>query len=72
VLEEAAKFLKANGAGVIDVCATHHLYVPGAQEKLDLSPINQIMVTDTIEPKSKSKKLKVISVAKMIADEIGA
>lgn len=71
-LVEAAKFLKQSGAGVINVCATHHLYVPGAQEKLDKSPINQIMVTDTVEPKSKSKKLKVISVAKMIAAEIAA
>ncbi|KKU87324.1 MAG: Ribose-phosphate pyrophosphokinase [Candidatus Beckwithbacteria bacterium GW2011_GWC2_47_9] len=71
-LVEAAKFLKQNGAETIDVCATHHLYVPGAQEKLDQSPLNQIMVTDTIELKSKSKKLKVISVAKMIAEEIAA
>ena len=71
-LVEAAKFLKQNGAETIDVCTTHHLYVPGAQEKLDQSPLNQIMVTDTIELKSKSKKLKVISVAKMIAEEIAA
>ena len=69
---EAAKFLKSNGAVKIDVCATHHLYVPGAQEKLDQSPLNQIMVTDTVEPKSESKKLKVVSVAKMIAAEIAA
>lgn len=71
-LVEAAKFLKANGAEKIEVCATHHLYVPGAQEKLDSSGLNQIIVTDTVEPKSKSKKLKVISVAKMIAAEIAA
>ena len=69
---EAAKFLKQNGAETIDVCATHHLYVPGAQEKLDASPVNQIMVTDTVESRSKSKKLKVVSVAKMLADEITA
>ena len=69
---EAAKVLKSNGAVKIDVCATHHLYVPGAQEKLDQSPLNQIMVTDTVEPKSESKKLKVVSVAKMIAAEIAA
>ena len=71
-LVEAAKFLKQNGAETIDVCATHHLYVPGAQEKLDAMPLNQIMVTDTVEPRSKSKKLKVVSVAKMLADEITA
>lgn len=71
-LVEAAKFLKTNGADKINVCATHHLYVPGAQSKLDNSPINQIMVTDTVEPQSESRKLKVVSVAKMIAAEIGA
>lgn len=71
-LVEATKFLKANGAARINVCATHHLYVPGAQAKLDASAINQIMVTDTVEPQSKSKKLQVISVAAMIADEIRA
>ena len=51
-LVEAAKFLKQNGAETIDVCATHHLYVPGAQEKLDASPVNQIMVTHTLASKS--------------------
>jgi len=71
-LVEAAKFLKANGAARINVCATHHLYVPGAQEKLDKTAITQILVTDTIEPRSKSKKLQIISVAAMIADEIRA
>lgn len=71
-LVEAARFLKLSGAAKINVCATHHLYVPGAQEKLDQSPINQIMVTDTIESKSKSKKLKVVSVASIIAAEIAA
>lgn len=71
-LVEATKFLKANGAARINVCATHHLYVPGAQEKLDKTAITQILVTDTIEPRSKSKKLQVISVAAMIADEIRA
>jgi len=69
-LVEAAKFLTKNNAAAINVCATHHLYVPGAQEKLDASAIKQIMVTDTVEPRSNSKKLKVVSVAKMIAEEI--
>lgn len=71
-LVEAAKFLKANGAKTINVCATHHLYVPGAQEKLDKTAITKIMVTDTIEPRAKSKKLQVVSVAAMIAEEIAA
>lgn len=69
-LAAAAEFLQKNGASKIDVCATHHLYVKGAQEKLDKTAINQIMVTDTVERKSASKKLKVISVAGMIAQEL--
>lgn len=71
-LVAAAKFLQEAGAKKINVCATHHLFVPGAQEKLDKTGIKQIIITDTIEPKSTSSKLKVISVASAIAKEIQA
>lgn len=71
-LVEAAKFLHKDGAASIEVCATHHLYVPGAQAKLDQSPLKSLMVTDTIEPQSKSKKLHIVSVAATIAAEIAA
>ncbi|AKM79086.1 TPA: hypothetical protein DEQ95_03905 [Candidatus Beckwithbacteria bacterium] len=69
-LIEAVKFLKAKGASQIEVAATHHLYVPGAQAKLDRSPIARVVVTDTVEPRVKSKKLVVLSVAEVIAREI--
>ncbi len=69
-LVEAAKFLKKHGVQSIKVAATHHLYVPGAQEKIDESPIDSLVVTDTVEPREKSRKLKVISVAEKIAKEI--
>jgi len=71
-LVEAAKFLTKQGVQSIEVAATHHLYVNHAQEKLDKSKINSMVVTDTVEPKVKSKKLKVISVAGVIAKEIKA
>lgn len=69
-LLEVAEFLKAQGAGTIQVAATHHTYVPGAQAKIDESPIDVLAVTDTIEPQVESPKLRVLSVAHLIADAI--
>jgi len=69
-LIESAKFLKKQGAKKIIVGATHHLYVSGTQKKLDKSPIDKIVVTDTIAQKDKSRKLKVLSVDKLIAEEV--
>jgi len=71
-LIESAKFLKKKGAKEITVGATHHLYVEGTQKKLDKSPIDRIIVTDTITQKEKSGNLKVLSVAGTVAKEIGA
>jgi len=71
-LVEAAKLLKQEGAKTIEVCATHHLFLPGAQERLDQSPIDRLWVTDTIKTSDRSKKLKVISVADRIAWAIRA
>lgn len=68
---EAAKFLKAKGARAVEVVATHHLYVPGTQSKIEESAIDQLMVTDTVATKGKAKKLKVLSVADLIAKVVG-
>ena len=79
---ESAKFLKKQGAKSVSVVATHHLYVPGVQEKLKNSEIDEIVVTDTVskirnpkyEIRNKSEirnsKLKVLSVAQLVVDEI--
>jgi ribose-phosphate pyrophosphokinase len=75
-LLSTAKELKQAGAKSIRVGLTHHLYVPGVQEKLEQSEINEIVVTDTIGGKDKSKvksqksKLRVLSVAPLIVDEL--
>lgn len=71
-LLEAAKFLTKHGAKSIDVCATHHLYLPGVQKKLDQSPINSLLVTDTVKPRNGHAKLKIISVADKIAEAVRA
>lgn len=68
---ETAKYLKAQGAQTVSVAATHHLYVPGVQAKLEASAIDEISVTDTVYGGSaKPGKLKVLSVAPLIIDEL--
>ena len=75
-LLETAKELKKAEAKSIRVGVTHHLYVPGVQEKLTASAIDEIVVTDTVleirNPKSeiRNSKLKVLSVAQLVVDEI--
>lgn len=76
---ETAKYLKNKGAKQVTVAATHHLYVPGVQEKLEQSEIDEIVVTDTVmENMHKSQmtnvhkwgKLKILSIAQLIVDEV--
>jgi len=71
-LRETAKELKKAGAREIHVGLTHHLYVPGVQEKLEASEIDEIIVSDTVsrDTVQESRKLKVLSVAEIIVDEI--
>lgn len=84
-LLETAKELKKAGAKSIRVGLTHHLYVPGVQEKLEKSQIDEIVVSDTVSAQSqiansqtrlparqvpKFKKLKILSVAQLILDEL--
>jgi ribose-phosphate pyrophosphokinase len=77
-LLETAKELKKAGAKTIRVGLTHHLYVPGVQEKLEGSEIDEIVVTDTVargysggqNQDLGSSKLKILSVAQLIVDEL--
>ncbi len=65
---EAAK----NGASRIFACATHGLLGGNAVEKINNSPIIECVVTNTIPipPEKKSEKIKVLSVAPLIAEAI--
>lgn len=78
-LTTTVRELKKRGAGKIKVGVTHHLYVPGVQAKLEKSPIDELVVTDTIKnPQSeilnkkfeRGGKLKILSVAGLIAAEL--
>lgn len=72
---EAACLLKAKGAKDIYVCATHAVFSGPAITRLKKAPVKQIIVTDTISLSSEKikaldKKLKIISVAPLVAGSV--
>ena len=73
---ESAEYLKKVGAISVSVAATHHLYLDGVQEKLEKSEIDEVIVSDTVQMLSDSavqqvsSKLRVLSVAQLIVDEL--
>jgi len=68
----AADALAKAGAKRILACCTHPVLSGSAIARLDASPIEEIVVTDTIPipENKKSPKLRVLSVAKLIGEAI--
>ncbi len=68
----AARALAENGAESIYACCTHPILTGQAIEKIESSPIKELVVTNTIKvPKEKvMPKIKIISVAPLLADAI--
>lgn len=73
-LVESAKKLKKELIKDVYFAATHAVLSGPAIRRLKKSPLKEIMVTDTIlfPPEKKIVKIKVLSVAKLIAQEIKA
>jgi ribose-phosphate pyrophosphokinase len=70
-LLQTAKFLKEKGVKKVYAALTHHFYVPGVQEKIEVSDLDMLLVTDSIKkPEKKFKKLKIVSAAKLLAEHI--
>ena len=70
-LIQTAKFLKDKGVKKVYAALTHHFYAPQVQEKIEKSSLDMLYVTDTIQkPNKKYNKLKIISVAKLIAESL--
>ena len=71
-LVEAARALKKEGAKKIIACCTHPVLSGKSVNLIDRSPIEQLVIADTIstEGKKLSSKFKTISVAKMFAEAI--
>lgn len=66
----AAKLLKAAGAQRILVFATHGLFVAEGLQQIEDSPIEKVVVTNTIPLKEPSRKVLQISVALLLAEAI--
>jgi ribose-phosphate pyrophosphokinase len=71
-LVEAAEQLVARGARSITAVLTHGAFAEGSMERLERSPIERLIVTDSIEtqPVALSEKVTVISVAPLFAEAI--
>lgn len=67
-----AQALKARGAREIYACATHGILSGPAIERLQQSPIETLVITDTIPlpPEKRIPKIEVLSVAPMLAEGI--
>lgn len=70
----ASKILRAHGAKDIHIAATHGIFAHPAVERLMDSPINQIVVTDTVPLDGRTACLKdrmrVLSVAPLLGEAI--
>jgi ribose-phosphate pyrophosphokinase len=75
-LVAGCEILKRYGAKDIYCGISHGVFSRNAVEKIELSPIKEMVITDTIplsdEKKDKSSKIVVLSVASMIAKTIDA
>ena len=66
-----AQSIKEQGAARIIAAATHGVLSRDAIEKIDKSPIEELILTDTIPVNaSKSAKIKIVSVAPLLAEAI--
>lgn len=70
-LTEVARTIKERGASKIIACCTHGVLSADAVQKIEKSPIEELILTDTIGiDTSKSAKIKVISVSGILAEAI--
>ena len=72
-ITKAAAALKANGADKIIACAVHGVLSGPAIDRIEKSPIDKLIVTNSIPltgDKAKCEKIKVLSVARLLGQAI--
>ncbi|MEQ9266627.1 MAG: ribose-phosphate pyrophosphokinase [Balneolaceae bacterium] len=69
-LTNAAAAMKERGALNISAICSHPILSGPAFQRIDDSPINELLVTDTIPLRQLSDKIKVLSVANIFAEAI--
>jgi len=67
---ETAEFLKKQGANQIYFLATHGLFAGQALDKIKTAPIDKVVITNTIHHPVLPNNIEIISIAKLIADEV--
>ncbi len=71
-LLEAVAALVAEGAGAIYSCATHGVFSNGALDRIEASPITEVIVTDTIPlpANTNRERITVLSIAPLFGEAI--
>ncbi len=69
-LTQAARALKDHGAANIYACCTHGVLSGPAIERIEDSPITEVVVTDTIPEKVKCSKIKYLSTGPLLGEAI--
>lgn len=69
-LVKAAEALSKNGAKAVYACATHGVLSGSAVERIEGSVLKEVIITNSIAWKGQSKKIKVLSVAPILAEAI--
>lgn len=71
-LIEVACQLKKRGAKAVYAAVSHGVFGAGAMARLDDSPIERLLVTDTVEtqPEALSDKVRVVSVAPLLGEAV--
>jgi ribose-phosphate pyrophosphokinase len=68
----AAQMMQEKGASSIRAFATHPVLSGNAVERINNSPIEELVVTDSMPFKNSSPKIKVLSIADIFAKTIQA
>ncbi|HZO89061.1 MAG TPA: ribose-phosphate pyrophosphokinase [Chthonomonadaceae bacterium] len=71
-ITEGAAVLMKRGAAAVHACCTHPILSGKAIERLSCAPLESVLVTDTVPlpPEKQIPKIKVLSVAPLLADAI--
>jgi ribose-phosphate pyrophosphokinase len=71
-LVRVAELLQQGGAREISVCAVHPVLVPGVVERIKASPINRVVVTNTlpVAPEQRWPGLTVLSIAPLLGEVV--
>jgi len=69
---EGIQSLKDRGAQRVMAGCVHGILAGDALARIEASPIEELVITDTIPLTRESLKVKVLSVAKLFADSIQA